>query len=210
VTFGAGQLTSIETIVLLSGADTRFGGGGLSFSYSLSMNEGNVAAGATMIVNANNLRSGETLVFDGTSESDGAFRVFGGAGNDVIFTGGGNDQLYGGAGADTLHGGPGNDSFVYLSAAHSTAVTRDLIADFTSGDRIDLSAIDANTTAGANDPFAFVGTAAFSHTAGELRYEAAGNDWVVQGDTDGDGAADFEVLVRIADSHALGAGDFVL
>jgi Ca2+-binding RTX toxin-like protein len=194
----------------LSGADTRFGGGGLAFNYTLSMNEANLASGTTMIVNANNLRAGETMVFDGTSESGGAFRVFGGAGNDVVFGGAGNDQLYGGAGADTLHGGAGNDSFVYLSAAHSTAATRDLIADFASGDRIDLSAIDANTTVGANDPFAFVGTAAFSHTAGELRYDSAGSDWVVQGDTDGDGAADFEVLVRIPDSHVLGAGDFML
>src|SRR5205085_7307325 len=35
VTFGANQLTSIETIVLLSGADSRFHGGGDAFSYTL-------------------------------------------------------------------------------------------------------------------------------------------------------------------------------
>ena len=47
LTFGAGQLTSVEFLVLMSASDTRFGGGnvGQSFSYDVTMSDGNVAAG---------------------------------------------------------------------------------------------------------------------------------------------------------------------
>ena len=54
--FGAGQLTSIEMIVCISGGDARFGApAGHGYSYDLTMDNGNVAAGQTMYISANTL-----------------------------------------------------------------------------------------------------------------------------------------------------------
>lgn len=129
----------------------------------------------------------------------------GGAGNDLIWGNAGNDTLTGGPGADILAGGAGTDRFVFTSIQDSIPGAVDQIIDFTAlgGERIDLSAIDANTTAAGHQAFAFVGNAAFTHTAGELRFA----DHLLQGDVDGDGTIDFEVHVN---SVALKAGDFIL
>ena len=211
VTFGAGQLTSIETIVLLSGADTRYHSGADAFNYTLTMNDGNVAAGQALTINGNTLRAGEVLTFDGSAERDGHFTVYGGAGADTIIGGALSDTLYGGAGSDTLTGGAGNDTFLYLNTSDSTPTARDTITDFTAGDKIDLARIDADSGTGGDQAFIFLGTAAFDSHAGELRYQSAGGThWLVQGDTNGDGVADFEVALTIPDGHTLSAGDFVL
>jgi serralysin len=211
IVFGGGQLSSIEQIVLLSGADTRFGGGALAFNYTLTMNDANLATGQTMTINGNSLRSGEVLTFDGSAETGGLYRVFSGAGDDSIKGGAGNDTIYGGAGADTLTGGLGNDTFAYAATGHSTSGGFDTITDFALGDRIDLSLIDANSAAANNNAFAFIGANAFSHAAGELRATDAGNgDWVVEGDVDGDGVADIVIHVHVTDGHGVGGGDFVL
>ena len=66
----------------------------------------------------------------------------------------------------------------------------------------------ANVNLAGNQAFSFIGSAIFSHTAGELRaYQAAGQTWI-QGDIDGDGVADF--LIRIDGLHTLTASDFIL
>jgi serralysin len=89
----------------------------------------------------------------------------------------------------------------------STAAARDTLA-FTSGDRIDLSFIDADTsTPGVDDAFAFIGTAAFGGHAGELRAFQAGGVWTIEGDVNGDGIADLAIAVNGA--AMIGAGDFV-
>lgn len=125
----------------------------------------------------------------------------GGAGDDILIGGPGNDEFTGGTGADTMTGGPGKSEYKY--AAGDTGVgpgLRDIITDFNpddlTGDDIDLRLIDANTSTAIDDVFAFVGNAAFTvGVAGELRYEIdAVNNWtLVQGDTNGDGVADFEI-----------------
>jgi len=210
IVFGTSQLTSVETIVLLTGADARFGGAGSAFSYDITFNNGNVAAGTTLTVNANTLRANETLSMNGSAELDGQFQVFGGAGNDTITGGAGSDRIWGGGGADTLTGGPGADTFAFVSSADSSPVARDTINDFADGDKIDLSRIDA-VAGGTDDPFAFFGSTPFDGHAGELRYQnVSGNHWLVQGDTNGDGVADFELALTIADGHSLTAGDFVV
>ena len=121
---------------------------------------------------------------------------------------GGDDILSGGLGADRLEGGSGADLFVF----GEVDAGRDLIADFNAaeGDRIDLSAIDAVAeTWFEDDAFQFVGGAAFTGTAGELRVAAASaGGWEVSGDCDGDGVADFTILV--VSPAPLAAGDFVL
>lgn len=118
------------------------------------------------------------------------------AGNDRLEGGDGADRLIGGAGTDVLLGGAGNDVFDFNSVAEiGLGALRDSILDFATGDRIDLSSIDASTTAGGNNAFAFIGAAAFSGVAGQLRAVLSGGSTIVQGDTNGDRTADFELLL---------------
>ncbi len=88
-------------------------------------------------------------------------RLVGGDGADVLEGGTGNDILIGGLGRDVLTGGFGSDVFRFLStddlpAPHSP-IGPEKITDFSQaqGDRIDLSAIDADVTAPGNQPFLF-------------------------------------------------------
>lgn len=139
--------------------------------------------------------------------------IFGGGGNDTINGGNGSDTIYGGAGQDMLTGGKnlGADVFVYASIADSgtTETTRDTITDFQDGlDKIDLSGIDADANTVGDDAFSFIGAAAFSNTAGELRYQTYAGGVRVTGDVDGNGTADFAIWLRGA--HNLTADDFFL
>ncbi|MFG1379946.1 type I secretion C-terminal target domain-containing protein, partial [Xanthobacter autotrophicus] len=86
----------------------------------------------------------------------------------------------------------------------------DTITDFSAaqGDRIDLSQIDANTTVGGNQDFTFLGTAAFTGHAGELRETAVAGGYLVSGDLNGDGVSDFQLMVNT--SAALHADSFFL
>jgi len=120
----------------------------------------------------------------------------GNQGNDTLSGGVGNDRLKGGRGQDLLEGGEGNDRFVFGAVGNSPAGAGDTIADFETGDRLYLERIDADaTSAGTKEAFFWLGTGAFTNTAGELRYQAVGADVVLQGDVDGDGVADLEVTL---------------
>ena len=111
----------------------------------------------------------------------------------------------------------GADVFAFGAAGHSMDVAfrsdgkkllPDVLADFISGsDRIDLSAIDAVAGSAGDDAFAFIGTAAFSGQAGQLRYEVTENFLHIYGDVDGDGARDFHI---VASGTQILAGDFIL
>ena len=111
IVFGASQLTSIESIGMVSAQDTRFGALGSRYDYNLTMNDGNVAAGVRMTVDAAPLRSNETFTFDGGAETDGSFRIFGGRGADTITGSQSGDPISGGLGADALRGGGGSGHF---------------------------------------------------------------------------------------------------
>lgn len=139
--------------------------------------------------------------------------INGGAGNDSLFGGDGDDILTGGSGIDRLSGGAGRNIFKF-ALADSSASAPDVITDFIQGlDRLDLSLIDARTTKSGNQAFSFIGTAAFSRTAGELRYEAGSIEGhiiaTVTGDVNGDGRADFAIIFDQLGS-ALKAADFML
>ena len=138
--------------------------------------------------------------------------LLGGAGNDLLSGGPGNDAVEGGAGRDILYGGDGTDNFVFRDGdfAGLTPTTSDTIADFSQAqsDRIRLDFVDANTLAGGDQAFAFVGSNGFNNIAGELRYEIAGGNTYVYGDTNGDGSADF--MIRLVGSHTLTDGDFIV
>ena len=213
LTFGADQLIDIEVLALLSNTDTRFGGAGSGtpYSYDLTMNDGNVAAGQSMIVNANQLASDEVLKFDGSAETDGSFQVYSGNGNDMIETSQNGDIISGRGGADMKTGNAGNDTFLYTNLSDSTQAQTDHITDLTIGDKIDLSPLDANANTVGDDDFIFIGSDAFDGTAGQLRAEnTAANDWVVQADVDGDTIVDLEINVTTSDGDAINALDFEL
>lgn len=141
--------------------------------------------------------------------------LIGGSGDDYLDGGLGGDTLRGGAGADTLIGGSGQDKFDW-DAVSDTGVgaARDQVLDFKhTVDKLDLSTIDAKTGTQTNDAFKFIGAAAFSGTAGELRsqviHDASGDYTVVQGDVNGDGVADFEIAL-VGYTASLLASDFIL
>ena len=125
-------------------------------------------------------------------------------GNDDLRGNRGDDILFGGAGDDVLKGGRGDDIFAFAEIGG-----KDVIRDFAPGkDLIDLSGIDADTATKEDEPFDFIGRAPFSGEAGELRYRVKKGDAIVKGDTNGDGEADFAIVVL--NVHVLRESDFVL
>ena len=135
----------------------------------------------------------------------------GGAGTDSIDGGEGNDRIIGGIGEDILTGGAGADEFRFKDGDLRVKGSRiETIMDFNGdeGDVLDFRTMDADSTSDGHQDFAFVGTDAFSGHAGELRYEQAGGDTFLYGDTDGDGVADFQMM--LVGQHDLRQADFVL
>ena len=99
--------------------------------------------------------------------------MIGRSGNDILSGLGGNDALRGDAGADALGGGGADDMSIAARRQRAPCnSTRDLILDFQVGrDRIDLSAIDANTGR-RGDQLRAVGQAAFT-APGQLHWNYA-------------------------------------
>ncbi|MET0744603.1 MAG: cadherin domain-containing protein [Microvirga sp.] len=133
------------------------------------------------------------------------------AGNDILMGGAGKDVLVGGLGRDVMTGGSGADVFDFnlVKETGRTGATRDVITDFRRDiDHIDLRTIDARTDLPGNNAFGFIGFNPFSGHSGELRLKDSGSNIIVQGDRNGDGRSDFEIVVKeVATLHA---GDFLL
>ncbi|MFJ2466403.1 calcium-binding protein, partial [Pseudomonas sp. NPDC087615] len=120
-------------------------------------------------------------------------------GNNVLNGGAGNDTLIGGRGVDMLTGGSGADTFVFNDISEvGKGSQRDVIYDFNSlqGDKIDLSAFDANLGTAGLDSFTFIGSGDFTG-AGQLRFI----DQVLSGNVSGNAGADFEI-------HLVGVNTF--
>ncbi len=134
----------------------------------------------------------------------------GGGGNDTLDGGGGADTLLGHGGRDVLTGGLGLDAFKFNSITDLAAgKQRDHITDFSkANDVFDLHNIDAEAGVAGNQAFHSIGASAFSDTKGELRVHNSGANTIVAGDTNGDGNADFSLLVE--NVHNLHAADFML
>lgn len=174
---------------------------------------GSEAAIKSAVKNA--LSGGDDLY--GSNYSDVLFgysgndNITGNRGSDHLYGGAGNDKLIGGIGADSLYGEGGKDTFIYKTVSESSAqLGIDTIFDFSGagGDRIDLSGIDANTKTAKNDAFSFIGSKAFSGTAGELRVEKQASDTYVYGDTNGDRVVDFQI--HLDDPLVMSKGFFIL
>jgi Ca2+-binding RTX toxin-like protein len=160
-------------------------------------------------------------------ENSGDF-IYGGSGSDQISGGAGNDNLYGGSGADTidgdngsdlivggygadqLTGGSGSNTFVYLSIRDSTPTEFDVITDWSAGtNKIDLSAIDANSSADGLQNFTSV-TNTSTLTAHKVVwfYDVSSNETIIKADVNGDTTADLEI--HLTGNITLHQSDFTL
>ncbi len=140
--------------------------------------------------------------FDDNLKGDrGGNRIYGGDGDDRIDGGWGDDILGGGGGADRLTGGRGRDTFLF----DTVETARDIITDFNArDDTIDLSGMDAVKGTFDDDAFTFIGNAAFSSVAGQLRFA----NGLIEGDVDGDGLADF--TIQLLGRTSVTVDDFIL
>ncbi|MGB8814379.1 MAG: calcium-binding protein [Paracoccaceae bacterium] len=115
--------------------------------------------------------------------------------NDTIIGSSVGNRLTGGLGFDLMVGGAAADAFVFNSTTEAPILAGavDRIADFqhAQGDRVDLRAIDAETNLAGDQAFHFIGGAGFGRDAGELRFSAG----FLIGDVNGDGVADFRILM---------------
>ena len=167
----------------------------------------------TLTANVENLYLTGTAAINGTGNALNNI-LTGNAGANTLNGGVGNDTLIGGLGKDNLTGGLGADQFKFNAEAETgtTAATRDIIADFShsQGDKIDLSAIDANTAVAGNNTFSaptlggtFSGVFA---NPGELYFDQTAH--ILYGNNDADSAADFSI--QLTGVNSLVASDFVL
>lgn len=178
-------------------------------SYSLSENFENLSLIGTADVDGNGNELNNYIV-----GNSGANVLNGGLGSDGLNGGAGNDTLIGGAGADSLNGAAGADTFAFSTGdSGDTGATADRIFTFSTaeGDKVDLSGWDADSGTGGLQGFDYIGSAAFTGTAGELRVVENGAISYITGDTDGDGTADFMIVVNHAVGQGpLGISDFIL
>ena len=125
-----------------------------------------------------------------------------------IVTGSGDDVITASRAVNVIDGGDGNDIFRFLSAADADG---DTLLGFQPGDRIDLSAIDANGGAAGKQAFTLANGSSFSGPAQlvishETRED--GEYTVVSGNTTGPDAAEFKISLK--GNHDLKESDFVL
>jgi Ca2+-binding RTX toxin-like protein len=143
--------------------------------------------------------------------------LFGEDGLDILYGEGGNDLLHGGQGKDYLYGGANDhDTFDFDNASESSEAVPDYIGGFdfgltTTGDKIDVSGIDAKTGFFdfGNQAFTWGGTT--SKGKGYLYAESYGaKDTIIKGNTDSDSYAEFAVVVHDKNPGSWLAIDFVL
>jgi len=126
--------------------------------------------------------------------ADGNDNLAGGQGLDKLYGGDGDDLLIGGLGQDNLTGGSGNDIFRFENSSESGLTSHDIIHDFSLGDKIDLSAMDAKSASRINDAFTFIGTSANLNTTGGNGVLWFENN-TLYGSNDNDLAAEFQIQV---------------
>ncbi len=217
------------------GTDTMEGGPGDDLYYVDNINDRvNESVGSgddTVLTVANNYTLGnniEQLLFYGTGNFIGKGNgldnylegdisndiLYGYADDDTLNGLAGADNLIGGLGKDRLTGGLGPDKFKFNAATETgiTTSTRDIIIDFSrsQSDKIDLSAIDANSAVALNNAFLAptVGNHFSGAFAGQGQLYFDTTTQILYGNNDTDSPADFSIQLTAVSS--LAATDFVL
>jgi Ca2+-binding RTX toxin-like protein len=196
-----------------AGADLLDGGANSNIDDTAMYNEGNIGVVVDLSTGTGSggNAQGDVLVsIENLTGSRGNDSLTGNAGENTL-AGDIGDVVLRGGGQDVLRGGAGGDRFVFAAVTDSRAGAPDRITDFSQlqGDRVDLSAIDANTAAAGNQAFSFIGTALYSGVAGELRAAVTSPGvTTIAGDLNGDGVSDFRI--RLTGAIGLVASDFVL
>jgi Ca2+-binding RTX toxin-like protein len=199
-----------DTIEGAVGADTIIGGAGIDtavYAGSAAAVSVNLATGAMSGGDA----AGDTLTgIEQVMGSAFADTLTGDANANTLWGLGGGDVLTGGGGGDALKGGVGADRFVYTALSDSavSGLGKDAIRDFSTGDKIDLSAIDADGNSSNGDTAFSFGTGDYTRHAGELRVVTYGSVQVVYVDVNGDKVSD--LAINVTSDHALTASDFLL
>lgn len=217
------------TLHIRNSAGTVFGGG-LAGSIDLSglhadivgiVNSGRISGGLSIVAYSGSMGTdlilntgvidGDVVLGDGDDRLHNsgliAGRLLGGGGDDRIVGGQLNELIVGGTGRDVLAGGLGSDRFYFDGVADSAPdrAHADVIRDFdkASGDTLIFWDFDADTTVEGVQQLRFIGEAAFSGAAGELRCDLLRHGGaVISADVDGDAQADFTVVVW-GDVHAV-------
>ncbi|MGK9236869.1 M10 family metallopeptidase C-terminal domain-containing protein [Inquilinus limosus] len=185
-----------------AGGDTLDGGAGVdTVSYADS-------AGGVTIRLVDRFAAGADAANDKLASIE---NVIGSNYGDTLAGDEGANVLTGGLDKDVLIGGAGTDRFVYTAPEDSMGENRDIIEDFSRGeDLIDLTRIDADIDLEGDQAFSFIGADAFEpEKAGQLRCEVtADGNTLIEGDVDGDGQADFDILLQ--GQNELAKPDFLL
>ena len=109
---GATTLTGVEVISALAG-----------FSYNITTNNANVAAGQLLTIFGTNLGAADNLTVNASAETDGSVRVYGGLGVETLTGGAGNDGFYFGPGrfgaSDQVTGGGGTNDQIALDGDYT-------------------------------------------------------------------------------------------
>lgn len=170
----------------------------VTFNLGLTTAQATGGSGSDRVPNGSieNLIGGSAA--DTLTGTTGANRLEGAAGSDKLNGLTGADVLVGNAGLDTIDCGSETtnaiDTVVYQLLGDSAVGTnRDQILNFKTGDKIDLSAIDASTSAANDQAFTFNTTTA---KANSIWFAVSGSDVIVRGDVNGNTTADFEILVK--------------
>jgi len=191
------------------GKNTLNGGAGFdTVSYADATNGITVKLGFSGAQNVANDRKDTLISIEGVIGSNFNDIITGDANVNTLNGGAGDDTLIGGGGMDTLTGGDGADRFVFQNVDDSKPGAFDTIRDFShaQGDHIDLTAIDANNKNGGDQAFAMVNS--FSSVRGQMTVTAETGGYLVQGDVNGDGMADFGI--HVLTTTQLVASDFYL
>lgn len=198
-----------------NGADRLEGGSGSDTASYVEQTGGltiDLVAGTSsegdQLVDIENVIGGQSS--DTITGDASANRLNGHYGNDTLVGGAGDDVLIGNANRDIMTGGDGADRFVFQSLSDSSigGATRDRIMDLdiAAGDRIDFSTLDIDPSTTAREALTYIGTGAYSGTAGEVRIATSANAGytAVAIDSDGDGTSNFiiEVAIPLADLTA--------
>jgi choice-of-anchor C domain-containing protein len=194
--------------------DDTIPGGNASFQYNVTDNTDTRGPATVTVTNQSSgiytltgTGADEILVSAGFDASqpggDANDALFGNGGNDILIGNAGLNLLHGGAGRDVMDGGAGDDTYYFdaITDSGATPDTADLIRTFVQGaglegDKIDLSAVDANAGEGGDQDFDWGGEDTAVLANGLTWYkDTAHNRTVIQMDNNGDTTADMMIVL---------------